>query len=206
MKVKMIEIMAVLCLTVGVFMISMETTGAYLMRRTKELRNHLTFGTLHVELTEPAWQEEDAKQLPQKAVVEKNPIVTNTGTEDAWIFLQVSVPVKKIALVDDTSGRKRNKENIPLFSYTPGDMWELVEEKDSETQQVRVYGYRQIVKPKESTQALFEQVALVNYLEGELTEKDNLEMPIQAMAVQDHVTEEGKGLKEIYRVYQGEKG
>lgn len=206
MKEKIAEILAIACLTFGTFMLSLEATGAYLTQHTPEARNHITLGSLSVELRESTWNEEKAQKLLQQTTVAKNPSVTNTGGEDAWIFLQVTVPVRKIALVDETSKKKTSRNNTPLFSYTPGSQWELVEQTDDDAGQVRVYGFRQLLKSGESTQPLFEQVTLANYLEGELTETDSLEMPIKVMAVQDHVVKEGGSLKEIYHVYKGQEG
>ena len=61
------------------------------------------------------------------------------------------------------------------------------------------------MKPGEKTAPLFESVTLVNYLEGELTASDILQIPVEAVAVQDHVCEPGAALTEIYEVYLAEE-
>ena len=154
---------AAVFLGVSLFAASSGLTNAYLTEHPKAIVNLISSGSVDVELTEPAWQPENALGLVPGSVVPKNPTATNTGKSDAWIFLRVSVPVNFI------------------------------------------YGYREIVKPGEKTAPLFESVTLVNYLEGELTASDILQIPVEAVAVQDHVCEPGAALTEIYEVYLAEE-
>lgn len=193
--------MAIVFLGLSLFTASSGITSAYLADYPQFQQNVVTSGSVHVKLTEPEWSPEKAKDLAPGNVVPKNPIATNTGKNDAWIFLSFSIPVRHIALVDPASRRKMAPADTELFSFTAGDEWELIERTPKGGAVDYVYGYRQIVKPQESTAPVFAEVKLVNYLEGELTAKDVLQIPVRAIAVQDHVRPEGTDLAEIYRVY-----
>ena len=184
----------------SLFAASSGITNAYLQDQ-KTVCNVVTTGGVKIDLTEPAWEPEQAEGLTPDSAVPKNPIVTNTGKTDAWIFLRVSVPVKNIILVEPQTRRKTESVQTELFAFTAGEDWELLEKKPEKDMVCYVYGFRRVVPPQDRTTPLFESVKLVNYLEGELTQEDVLDMPIEAAAIQDHVCPPGARLSEIYRVY-----
>lgn len=191
---------AVIFLGISLFAASSGATSAFLVRTPQPVDNVITAGSVDVELTEPAWDPEQAQALKPGSVVPKNPTVINTGKNNAWIFLRLSVPVRHIILVDPQSRRKMEPADTELFSFTVNDMWEQIARTEEDGAVSYVYGYRNIVEPQGKTEALFEEVALVNYLEGQLTSDETLEMPIETLAIQDHVCPEGASLSEIYDV------
>ena len=206
---------AAVFLGVSLFAASSGLTNAYLTEHPKAIVNLISSGSVDVELTEPAWQPENALGLVPGSVVPKNPTATNTGKSDAWIFLRVSVPVKCISVVNPQTHRKEPPADIGIFSFLAAEGWErITAERTADSinfiqpiilQYVPLHNFREIVKPGEKTAPLFESVTLVNYLEGELTASDILQIPVEAVAVQDHVCEPGAALTEIYEVYLAEE-
>lgn len=196
-----VEKVAALLLGISLFAASSGMTSAYLTVSPNAIKNVITTGSVEVDLTEPSWNPEDAKGLTPEHVVPKNPTVTNTGENTAWIFLRLSVPVKNICLVDPQTKRRQPTANTELFSFEICEGWELIERNEGEDAVDYVYGFTKPVPPQESTIALFEQVKLVNFLEGELHAEEILYMPVEAVAIQDAVCPPGAQLAEIYHVY-----
>lgn len=194
-----VEKAAAILLGCSLFAASSGMTSAYLKSDPRILKNAVSVGSVSVELTEPAWQPENAQNLTPAGSVPKNPTVTNTGRNDAWIFLRLSVSAKHIFAVDRESGRKLPAADTELFSFAAKESWELIERTEGENAVEYVYGYKKLVKPSEATEPLFERVELVNYLEGDLTADETLHINIRAAAIQDHVCPPGAGLSEIYQ-------
>ncbi|MDO5540164.1 MAG: hypothetical protein Q4F83_08810 [Eubacteriales bacterium] len=205
---KRIETVAFVMLMAALFAASSGITVAYLTDTPVQLTNLITPGEVSVKLTEPAWDEEKAQKLLPDTKVPKNPVLENTGKIDAWMFLKISVPVRNIRLVDDQNNKKQNPVSVPLFHFTAEQSWELIEKSETEEANTYIFGYRELVRPGEITRPVFENVTLVNYLEGELTEKEKLEMPIKAMALQKNVSEDETDIARIYEIYleQEERG
>lgn len=195
------EKVAAAFLGVSLFAVSSGLTNAYLTMRPQALKNLITPGTVDIGLTETAWQPEKAKGLTPGSIVPKNPAATNTGESDAWIFLRISVPVRHISVVNPQTHRKEPAADMGVFSFSTTEGWERISDERTEDSVNYVYGYQKLVEPGGQTAPLFETVTLVNYLEGELTAADVLQIPVQAVAVQDHVCEPGAPLAEIYEVY-----
>lgn len=199
------EKLAAALLGIGLFAASSGMTNAYMKANPEVLENMVTPVLVDVGLIEPLWNPENGQGLLPGSTVPKNPTAVNTGTSDAWMFLRISVPVKHIALVNTQSRRKEEAADVPLFSFTASKDWELIEQTPAKGRVDYVYGYRKILKPQEKTTPLFEEVRLVNYLEGELTADEVLEIPAEALAIQKHAGNEDAGLAEIYRVYLAEE-
>lgn len=195
------KILAVTMGCVGIFLASVGLTNAFLQKPLDELDNVVTPGSIEVLLTEPLWKKEDAVNLVPGQRVSKNPTVTNTGDNDAWAFLRVAVPVKKIVLVDPDTKKKTEKTETELLSFETNDGWELVERKADTDAVHYVYGFKEILKAGASTNALFGSVTLVNYLEGEIDPEEILKMPIEAVSIQSNVESTETGLGAIYREY-----
>ncbi len=200
MKMKIRYLAAAISLT-AVFAVSAGVTGAYLTQTTKELNNVITGGSIGVKVTEPGWTQEQGQKLTPGSIVTKDPAAVNTGKNDAWVFLKVKVPVKIISLVDTETRKKQEAARMELLAFAASDKWELIEKTEDEDSACYIYGYRFVVKAGEKTEPLFQEVALVPYLEGELDETDLLVMPVEAMAVQTGVCEKGADLKTIFAEY-----
>lgn len=189
----------VLCLTV--FGASAGVSGAYLAKSINELNNVITPGSIEIDLTEMEWNPENGKDLVPRESVAKDPTVTNTGKNDAWVFLRVDIPVRCVSLVDAETKRKEKAADTELFLFAPKEGWTLVSKTADSGNAHYVYGYDTVVKPGETTKPLFTEISLVNVLEGELDEKEKFIVPVQAVAIQSSVDTAGEGLDAIYRDY-----
>lgn len=200
-----IEKLAAMLLGISLFAASSGITSAYLTAYSQQAVNVVTSGDVKIKLTEPAWNEEAARGLVPKGSVPKNPTVANTGDHGAWIFLKVSVPLRTIRVVDSQSRRKTAPAQTALFSFAANQSWELIERRQEENSVCYVYGFCEAVAPGQSTTPLFEQVELVNYLEGDLTKEELLTMPAEAAAIQDKICPPQTPLADIYKIYLNEE-
>lgn len=55
-----------------------------------EVVNEITVGNMNLTLTEPEWDEDDAKNVVPGATLEKDPTVTNTGSVAAFVKITVT--------------------------------------------------------------------------------------------------------------------
>lgn len=178
-------------------------TGASVawMTDAHQADNIITVGDVSIDLTEDEWNPEEGKDLIPQAVIPKNPEVTNTGSLDAWVFLRVSIPVRNISVVNPDTQRKLPAADTELFSFEPDGNWELVSEVVSADTAEYVYGYKTTVAPGESTTELFQEVKLVNYLEGELDTEEKFVITVEAVAIQWNAERADAGLEKIYGEY-----
>ena len=165
----------------------------------------LTPGTVLAEVTEPEWGEKDGAHMLPGESRKKNPTVRNMGTLDAWMFLEVEIPVKTLALVDPATRKKQPEGENELFQFTVNEQWKLIEKSRNGDVMHYIYGYQQPLSPLEQTSALFETITIVPYLEGSLDEKEIQEIPITAKAIQKNIAPEGTDLKELYQMYAAQQ-
>ena len=102
-------------LAFGVIMLFMLLGGtvAYLTD-TEAGVNVITIGNVGLVLTEPKYK--DNKILSAGSSLEKNPILTNSGTKDEFVFIEVAVPKRTVTLLyeDTTGGDNPHKEGTPV--------------------------------------------------------------------------------------------
>ena len=185
----------------AVFAASAATTGAYLTRGTQNLKNMFESGNVTVEVQEPDWQEKSGESMLPGESRKKNPLVKNTGTLDAWIFLEVNIPVRSVILVDESTKKKLPKSETELFHFQANEGWKLVEQKRTENDMRYVYGWKEPVMPTGQTGTLFDSITMVPYLEGSLDEQEVQQITVTARAVQNNIASPGTGLKELYQIY-----
>lgn len=87
MKKKGLVSMVVSLMLVAVVMVG--ATLAYLTSTTDKVTNTFTIGNVNIKLEEPKWNPDDAENLEPGAEVAKDPTVTNTGANDAYIAMSV---------------------------------------------------------------------------------------------------------------------
>ncbi len=112
--------LAVSCAVLLVFV----SVSAYTVS-TESTTNSLTVGNIDITLTEEEW-EENQVIVPDEEL-EKNPVVTNQGKNEAYIFAKVAVPyVENITMdyndntYDHVQGQKMPKvldQPLPLFKF-----------------------------------------------------------------------------------------
>ena len=178
-------------------------TMAY-MTDGEDATNVVTLGNVSINLTETDWKPENGKNILPRGTAAKNPEVTNTGSLDTWVFLEVTSPKKNIVTVDNSTKKKNAAANVEIFSFKANSDWELVNKTEDNNNVYYTYGYKKILKTGAKTQSLFDSVSVVNYLEGSLDKNETLSLDVKAEAIQWNAEKEDAGLKKIYQDYLNE--
>lgn len=184
-------------------MIAAGISLAMLSQNTENRANNFTFGNVSIDLSEPEWDElapEERIVYPGRTI-SKDPIITNTGENDLYAYIEVSVPKKTVRTVKEENGKEVivEAELLELFSFNANDGWTLITRDDlSEDYTTYLYAYTaEVLSPNKSTNALFDEVTYVNMLEGEIPMGTVLEMPINAYAIQsEYLNEQGDSIKD----------
>lgn len=185
-----------------IFMAAMGATLAIMTQSTESRSNNFTFGKVDIELEEPGWEENDHILYPGRTVP-KDPIVTNTGINDLYVFLEVRIPKADVLIVDEIDKGKiisapsmqlvktvyQDSEGNTIDDHNPD--WIQIDEYDIGNDyhciiygyKERLAGYKDEQTPGETTTQLFDKVTFVNAVEGE-PEKMSFDMPIKAYAIQ----------------------
>ena len=180
--------LAALLLVGGVF--------AYLTD-TDTQTNTFTMGEVTIDLTEPTWDEypdEDNNGVPDPAediwagkVIAKDPTITNTGDNDAYVYLMVSVPKQNIVTAQ-ADGTPNEAAVTQLFNYTVNGGWTLLKSNTSGADEnVYLYAYDTALAPTEVTAtALFDEIEFVNVIEGQILSDVTFNIPVVAYAIQSN--------------------
>lgn len=156
-------------------------TSAYLTDYAQAV-NEFTVGKVEIELDEPDWNPKDHTEVTPNDEMKKNPKVTNTGINDAYVYLQVGIP-KADVITADAQGNREGQAVRELFTFTANRGWTLIDTKENEKEKLYTYAYDQVLKAKQATGTLFDKVKFINVVEGQLDTKV-LNIPIKAYAIQ----------------------
>ena len=140
--------------------------------------NSFTVGKVDIDLDEPNWKPEDNTDLVPTQVIRKDPYVANKGVNEAFVYLEVSVPVRNVITVAK-DGTRNALAKTELFSFTKNKDWTQLER--TEVGQNMVYNH--ILKPGTKTTTLFDTVTFANIIEGQL-DTQQIDMPVRAYAIQ----------------------
>ena len=163
-----------------------------------KITNTFTVGKVEVTPSEPDWT--PPTDIVPNQEFDKNPKVTNSGKNSAYVFIQVKIPKAKVAYAD-ADGTKHNEdksESVALFDCanggTPGfntTNWaELTSEKDETAEYVTrtfVYGTSsaaEALTPGGKTESLFTTIKFKNVLEGQSIEGSKLNVDVTTFAIQ----------------------
>ena len=155
-------------------------TAAYQTAQTDTLDNPVTAGEVSIELTEPGYT--DRQQVAPNSEIIKDPTIINTGTVDAYVYLEVRIPVREVRLAE--RAQISPPEHLELFSFVPASSWSLIEKEEMENEMRYVFAYSKEICPGEKTTPLFEKIRTVSYAEGDVPENQELDVHILARAVQ----------------------
>lgn len=170
--------------------------------------NTFTAGQVKIDLVETAYDAaveagENLNMVPNQEVA-MDPVIANTGVNDAITFLKVSVPVAEVTKVAD-NGTKDTRKNQELvyFKDTADKItahannfdadWVQLADKETGTAldgdtRTYVFGYKKAIAKDESTSALFDKVQVLNVLEDDLVPAAAQNVKVEAYAIQaDHV-------------------
>ncbi len=188
------------CVLAGALMIG--GTFAYLTN-TQTATNTFTVGNVKVELSEPNYPGNDdpsvKEQVPNQET-KKDPQVKNIGANEAVVFIRMTVPVRTITPVND-DGTKGTKGASEMFIYKQADDaagthvnnfsadWIELPAKEEGTDlkgatRTYIFGYKNVLPAGGTTDALFDKVQMKNFMEAEITSADNLDIGIEAYAIQ----------------------
>ena len=159
--------MCTVCAVIGVMLLGSATA---FFTDQGSAANEFIVGNVSVDLTEPGWNPDDGTALTPNKTVKKDPQVTNTGSNDAFVFLQVKVP--------------------DLFHYTVNSGWKLVDQSEEADASVYTYAYidadgaMKKLSPQGNTGALFDSVTFLNLVEGQLDRDTKLTIDVDVLAIQ----------------------
>lgn len=187
MKTKKIVIAAAMCLVLAIGGISAYFTS------TDSATNTFTVGSVVIDLTEPEYDknpDEHSDITPNMDIV-KDPTVTNTGINDAFVFIKFSIP-KDSVTVANQDGTKGTNAVQELFDYTIADGWvKVAENKAGSDVNTYVYAYAAggnctALAADNSAPVLFDgsKVTFKNVIEGEGLEGTTLNIPVFAYGIQ----------------------
>ena len=161
-------------------------TMAYLTD-TEGATNTFTVGKVQIDLEEqnyPGNDSEEVKNMVPNQEIKKDPIVENTGVNDAIVFLTVEVPNEEVtvAAADGTKGTKGltdlfwfkdEADTQGTFANNWNTNWlELADKEVQATGEAKthkyVFAYKTKVAKDQKTEALFDKVQLKNVIEGEV--------------------------------------
>lgn len=153
--------------------------------------NEFTVGKVEIDLEEPGWDPEDTKKTEPSQVISKDPKITNTGVNNAFVYLEVSVPIENVIVTDD-EGNRLEKKDRELFSFQPDADWTRLEEKVVEKNKVYIFAYNNVLKKGQTTSPLFQTVTFANVVEGQLDTRQ-FNIPVRAYAIQSDYTGNNQG-------------
>lgn len=164
-------------------------TAAYLTD-FETATNSFTVGKVDIELDEPNWKPGNNTSIVPTQVIKKDPYIKNKGVNEAFVYLEVSVPVRNVITVAK-DGTRNAQAKTELFSYAKNSEWTQLERQEVGQNMVYTYAYNHILKPGEKTTTLFDTVTFANIIEGQL-DTQQLDMPVRAYAIQSTNTGENK--------------
>lgn len=175
----------IVMLTGALCLASVGGVSAYLTDFEK-VTNQFTVGKVDIEVSEENWKPEDNKKIEPGKVINKDPKITNTGINDAFVYMEVSIPMADVTAAAD-NGSRLEKRMQELFSFESKKSWTKLDSKKIGDNQVYVFTYNKILKPNETTETLFDTVKFLNIIEGQL-DGQQLEIPIRTYAIQASYT------------------
>lgn len=167
------------------FLLLVGSTMAYLTDMDSKT-NVFTFGNVNIELTEPHWVPADGLNIIPGQVLPKDPKITNTGSTNAYVVMQVDFPCVN---------------NKPVFTYTVNSGWTAYETPTcsqwGEAQGIYYYGNSTAMTPlapNTSTPTLFDSVTIASLDNYEIDQlPSEINMYITGFAVQADGDNTGHG-------------
>lgn len=160
-------------------------TGALAFLTAKDnAENKFTVGNVDITLTEPEWDKANPdgtlENIVAGQVIAKDPTITNTGRNDAYVYMMVQVPKADEIII---AGNADSVDDYQLFSYTINDGWTLIDEKVdvNDANNYYLYAYNTALAP-EGTATLFNEVTYAKVTSD--FEEANLSIEVTAYAIQ----------------------
>ena len=157
----------------------------------ESVSNTFTVGKIALELQEPNWNPDEAKNITPMKNILKDPQVKNSGVNPEFVFLEITVPCKNVVTANADGSRKESQE-MELYKYEINEGWTQlgVPQKDEEEETVThlyVYGTEtactELAKDA-VTPTLFDSVTFVNVVEGQELETSANDIVVNAYGIQ----------------------
>ena len=153
--------------------------------------NTFTIGKISLDLQEPEWDPDDAEDLTPNQEVKKDPQVKNDGENDEFVFVEVSVPYKKVVTVTD-EGVKQEAADTELASYVINAGWTEMgtgtkDEAAGTVLHRYVYGSAEactVLSKDALTPSLFDSIRIANVVEDQELEGTTQKIQINAYGIQ----------------------
>lgn len=219
MKNKVKNIKLISCLISIIAILSMTGIFAYLTD-VDPAYNKFTVGAVRIEVLEPHWSNsigengqtmnDTVAYIAPNAIIEKDPQIKNVGSNNAYVYFKVSIPVKNIVSANNNGELLNNgqPQYTPLFSYEINNKWTQIGERNvisdsiSEIPQYYeyVYYYNEILEPQETTQSLFDNIKFVNAVDDQ-PDSSTYQIGLEAFAIQTDNLPEDITIEGAYNLY-----
>lgn len=185
-KIRILTILAAFALVTAII-----GTAAYFTGSDAKV-NTFTVGKILIQLSEPSWEAEEATDIEPGKNLPKDPLITNTGEDSAFIFMTVDIPKKDIYTYNPSTLQRNAKAVTELFTMKDIDSsWSLVE-KDTSDEEFNRYIYVYGTNSKctglakgQSTPPLFESVDYCYAVEGQELDTDLHNIEVNAYGIQE---------------------
>lgn len=170
--------------------------------------NRFTVGKVSLDLQEPDWDPDQAKNIVPMQTLKKNPQIKNDGKNAEYVFAKVSIPYANVVVAEEDGSRK-DAADTELFHYNVNAGWTELgsPEKNEDDQTVThyyVYGSQAEctrLEPGVTTKTLFDTVTFVNVVEDQELEVSEKQIDINAYGIQADYIAGGKfAPKEVWSV------
>ena len=176
------------------------STVAYLTDKD-DVTNQFTVGKVDIEGEEPNYTPDPSGKtddIVPTEEIKKDPQIKNVGKNDAYVYMDVSIPIAKV-ITADADGNRLNggvaKETELFTMNNVSKKWTLMYSRRSGSNMVYVYSYNEILVPDKTTDPLFTSVTFANVIEGQIDEKQ-FDVPVNFYAIQSLNTGEGGSVVE----------
>lgn len=180
--------------------LGMGITGTVAYYSSKEtVTNKFTVGEVKIDVTEPKWDEADddngngipdvAEDFLPTRTVDKDPTITNTGNNDAYVYFEVVVPTADgIVLSDENGNRLPAADDVELWTFEVKEGWTLLSKTQNDNNTVTYVYHANEVLAKDESITLFDTVTMANVIEGQGLEDTTQEIVVTGLAVQTENT------------------
>lgn len=188
MKMKKLNLRKVAIAGALIAILAVGSAVAFFTDRDNKV-NQFTVGNISIQLQEPNWNADNGKNLTPNKTIKKDPQITNDGPNDAFVFLQVKVPVANVKTAA-ADGSLQQAKSQDLFTYTVNENWTEVSKKSSADSTTYVYAYvgadgtMKTLAPGKTTNALFDSVTFLNLVEGQIDEGTKISVDVDAYGIQ----------------------
>jgi len=205
MKKNINKLMGIIAIVALLAIISVSGIIAYLTS-TDTKTNEFSIGSVKIKLLEPAWNGDGvtdtdgdgipdfAEHVAPNAVIPKDPQIKNTGENKAYVYLKITVPVRKL-ITANLDGTLVNDEatETPLFTYNVNsEDWteitsaseEIKNASNEVIEKVNVYYYKNELETNQTTSPLFETVKFANIVDDTEESSENYSIKVDAYAIQ----------------------